>query len=404
MGAVVLRPEKELRVKEGHPWVFKDNIARYQDVIGAGEIVNVLDSEGEFIGKGYINPISSITVRILSWDREEKIDQDFFLRRISSANDARRRIIEARKSLGMGEEEAYRVVYAEADGLPGLVVDRYGDYLVIQILTLGMEIRRDMILKALIEIFNPKGIFEKSNPKSRRPEGLKPVVGVAWGEVPELITIRQDDMTLIADPWKGQKTGFFLDQRENRRALRKFINPGDRVLDCFCYTGAFSMMAAKRGAEVLGVDLAERAVELCYHNARLNGVEDRCSFEVNDAFDKLYDMDRSGERFDVIILDPPAFAKSQDAVRAALRGYREINTRAIRLIREGGILATSSCTQHVGEGTFLNMLAVSARKAGRQIQFLDIRSQPWDHPVAPNCSETRYLKFVICRVLSTTHD
>lgn len=396
---VVLRPEKELRVKDGHPWVFRDNIARFQDVIGAGEIVEVLDSEGEFVAKGYINPISWITVRILSWDKEDEINYDFFLRKISQANEMRRRIIEGRRSLGMEDGEAYRVVYAEADGLPGLIVDRYGDYLVIQILTLGMEIRRDLIIGALVEIFNPKGIFEKSNPKSRLPEGLKPVVGVAWGEVPELITIQQDDLTLLVDPWEGQKTGFFLDQRENRRAFRGYVNPGDRVLDCFCYTGAFSMIAAKRGADVLGLDLSDRAIELCYQNAKLNGVEDRCRFEVDDVFKKLYEMDKDGERFDVIVLDPPAFAKSQDAVKSAIRGYKEINIRAMKLLKSGGILATSSCTQHIGEGTFLNMLGVSARKAKRRAQFLEIRSQPWDHPIAPNCPESRYLKFIICRVI-----
>lgn len=396
---VVLRPEKELRVKEGHPWVFRDNISEFRAVVGAGEIVEVLDSKGEFIAKGYINPISWITVRILTRDREEEIDQEFFIRRIRQAHEARLRVIEGRKEMGMPEEEAYRVVYAEGDGLPGLIVDRYGDYLVIQIMTLGMDIRREMIVKALVEIFNPKGIYEKSNLRSRLPEGLKPVEGVVYGEVPELIEIRQDDLRLLVDPWRGQKTGFFLDQRENRRALRPYIRPGDRVLDCFCYTGAFSMMAAKRGGYVLGVDISERAIKLCYENAKLNRVLDRCRFEVGDVFDKLQELERSGERFDVVILDPPAFAKERETVRAALKGYREINAKAMRILKPGGILATSSCTHHVGESTFLNMLSVASRKAGRRIQFLEIRSHPWDHPISPYCSESRYLKFVICRAI-----
>ncbi len=388
---IKLKPEKERRIREGHPWIFRGDIAEYIGAFAPGDIVEVLDSAGEFLAKGYINPRSKITVRILSRQCDEKIDLPFLVRALQTAKALRTRLA--------GGSSVYRAFFAESDGIPGLIVDRYDEYLVLQLLTLGVDIRRDEILATLIDLYRPKGIFETSNVRGREPEGLEPRNEVVYGEVPPVVEIQLGTIRFLVDIIKGQKTGFFLDQRDNRRRFSAYIRPGDRVLDCFCYTGSFALYATMSGAEVRAIDSSKRAIEISEETARLNGVESHCRFEVGEAFDWLNHSVEAGETFDVVNLDPPAFAKERSSVQYALRGYRAINHLAIRLIAPGGFLMSNSCSQLIEESDFLNVLQSAAHDAGRTIKFLEIRGQAWDHPIAGFFPESRYLKCVIAQIV-----
>ncbi|MDI6823612.1 MAG: class I SAM-dependent rRNA methyltransferase [Bacillota bacterium] len=378
------------RAQEGHPWVFAGEIETIGGDFAPGDLVTVVDHRGRFVGRGFINPASLIRVRLLT-HRDERVGDDFWLARLRAAWELRR---------SFRAESAFRVVFAESDGLPGLVVDRFGPWLVMQTLALGVDVRRDFLVEALGSLTGCTGVFLRNDAPVRELEGLPLESGPAPGTPPDLPTrveVTEGDVHLWVDVAEGQKTGHFLDQRFNRAAAAR-LAPGARVLDAFSYTGGFAIHAARAGArEVLAIEASAWAVGLARENAELNGVADRCRFQEGNAFDLLRTLDQERERFDLVILDPPAFARSREALEGALRGYKEINLRALHLLNPGGYLVTSSCSSHLDPDTFLGVVAGAARDAGRRVLVLEARGQPPDHPVLLGYPESRYLKCLICR-------
>jgi 23S rRNA (cytosine1962-C5)-methyltransferase len=377
----------ERRLLLGHPWVFSNEIASDLGTYEPGSLVDVYTHGGTLIGRGYINPRSLITVRILS-PRREVIDGDFFRTRIATALRRRERLFPGVQS--------YRLVYSEGDLLPGLIVDRYQDHLVLQALTLGMELRTEVICEALDRLLQPQAIIARNDVRIRSLEGLPHEKKVLRGSMQTPIEVWESDIRFRVDPWEGQKTGFYLDQRENRCTLQSLL-AGERVLDAFCYTGAWALHAARAGAqEVVAVDESAKAIHWATDQAKDNGLDQVCQFTAADVFDFLKEADARRDRFDCIILDPPAFVKSRSKVREGLEGYWEINRRALRLLKPGGYLITCSCSYHVDPATFRTMLSRAARAARRTVVLLEMRSQARDHPVLLPLSESAYLK---CAVL-----
>ena len=310
MATVTLRKTRETRVRGGHPWIYASEIEKVDGAFENGDIVDVCDFRGKFIGRGFYNPLSQISLRILTRN-DEICDRAFFARRIQDAWDYRRQLC---------DPDSCRLIYSESDFLPGLVVDKYADVLVLQSLSLGIERIKDMIADLLMEIVRPVGIWERSDVPVRRLEGMEQTTGLLRGEVPDLVEMRENGVIFGVDVKNGQKTGFFLDQKENRAAIAPLC-PGARVLDCFCHNGSFSLHAARYGAErVLGVDISEEALEVARENARKNGL-DNVTFEAHNCFDLLRELTDAGEKFDLVILDPPAFTKNKAALQSALRGY-----------------------------------------------------------------------------------
>ncbi len=380
---IVLNRGAEKRVRAGHPWIFKSQISKIRGNYENGTLVDVFSHRGTFLGRGYLNEQSQIAVRLLS-RRPISIDSDFFRRKMEAA--FRRRQALALKTTG------YRLVHSEGDFLPGLIVDRYGDFLVVQILTLGMETFRDILLENLKELFSPQGIFERSDVKQRTYEGLDEKKGLLWGEVPEAIPFVENGLNFLANVVTGQKTGFFLDQRDNRLLVKK-LSSGRRVLDCFSYNGGFSVAAAVGGAEsVIGVDISEAAAKEAVRHAELNGVASKITPVNANCFDLLKMYDRQGERFDLIILDPPAFAKNKKALAGALRGYKEINLRAMKLLNPGGLLLTASCSHSLSEVQFQQVLSEAAADVRRHLVLRQKGLQAADHPYILNIPESGYLK------------
>jgi 23S rRNA (cytosine1962-C5)-methyltransferase len=383
-----LHKDHERRLLLGHPWVFSNEIASDVKSYEPGSLVDVYTHGGTFVGRGYINPHSLIAVRLLSRQRHT-IDGEFFRRRLEAAWRRRQR--------WYPEAHAYRLVYSEGDLLPGLIVDRYRDTLVLQTLTLGMELRTELICDALETLLQPRAIIARNDVGVRALEGLPLQKTVLRGEVPEPVEVWEGDLRFLVDPWEGQKTGFYLDQRDNRWALRPFLG-GPRVLDAFCYTGAWALHAARAGAgEVIGVDESGKALQWARQQAKDNGVDGACQFVAADAFQYLKEADERRERFDAVVLDPPAFVKSRSKLREGLHGYWEINRRAMRLVKPGGFLISCSCSHHVEPETFRVTLARAARAARRQALLLEMRSQAKDHPILLPLSEAAYLK---CAVLT----
>ncbi len=386
MLVITLAPGREGRLNAGHPWIYRSEIARTEGQDAPGAIAVVRDHRGRFLGQAAANLASQIAARLLS-RAEESIDGAFFERRMREALTRG-----GRSASGPG---ACRVVFGESDGLPGLIVDRYGDLLAIQILTAGMERLRGTILDALRRVLDPRAIYERSDASARRLEGLERRTGFAWGSGETGVWIREGDLDFFADVAAGQKTGFFLDQRDNRLAV-KGLSRGREVLDCFCYSGGFSVSAAGGGAAaVVGVDISPEALSWAERAAARNGLDARCSFLSANAFDQLRALDRDGRRFGLIVLDPPAFTKGRAALAGALRGYNEINLRAMKLLSPGGILATCSCSYHVDAPTFLDMLRAAAADARREFRVLELRTQAADHPILLAAKETQYLKCAI---------
>lgn len=381
---ITLAKGEDRRIRGGHPWVFSNEI---QDIRGErvpGGAAGVYDAGGGFLGSGYYNPNSLIAARILSREREEIDSAAFFRERIARALALRRRLYP--------ELATFRVVHGEGDFLPGLVVDKYGDWLSVQLLTAGMEARRAAVVEALTELMAPKGIIARNDVAVRGLEGLPERVEVLCGEIPESVEVEEHGLRFRVDLKGGQKTGHFLDQKENHLML-KGIAAGKRVLDCFSYSGSWGVHAAAFGAaEVTCVDISERAAALARENATLNGVEGIVRVEVCDAFDRLRSLGHEGRRFGVVVLDPPAFVKSKKALKEAEKGYLTINRRAMELLDEGGYLITCSCSYHMGREPFRELLAQAARQAGRQMRVVEIRSQAPDHPVLLAVPETEYLK------------
>lgn len=387
---VYLKKNEEKRIAAGHPWVYANEVQRIEGEGKNGEIAVVYDYKGNFIGKGFINHLSKILVRIFIRNKNENADRELFVKRIKAA-------VEYREKLGYSN--CYRAVFGEADGLPALIVDKYSDVLSIQILSLGMEKVKDEIISALVEVFNPRGIYERSDAAVRKKEGLPLCKGKIYGNFDPRVTIEENGLKMIADLENGQKTGYFLDQKENRTAIRKY-SKNARVLDCFCNVGGFSLNAAKGGArEVISLDISEKALADVRENARLNGFEDIVKTECGDVFEKLREYKRNGEQFDLVVLDPPAFCKSASDVKNAYKGYKDINISGLKLVKSGGFLVTASCSHYMTASLFEKMLKEASRESGRSVRMVEIKSQAPDHPALLAADETTYLKFYVLHVV-----
>jgi len=387
MAEVYLKRGEENDVYAGHLWIYDNEVARINGEYMPGDIVDVLSLPGFFVGRGYINPRSKILVRILTQDKEP-IDRAFLQKRLAAA-------FNLRKKLGL--DNSYRVVFGEADLLPALIVDKFADCLVIQTLALGIDRMKVDIIEILKEEFNPRCIYERNDVPLREKEGLPQQTGVIFGESPGIVEIEENGVKLLVDIERGQKTGYFLDQRENRAAIEPFVKDAE-VLDCFCHTGGFALHAAKFGAKSIeAVDISADALALAQKNAALNGFENIKYIEAN-VFDLLNEYQKSKRAYDTIILDPPAFCKTKSALPGAYRGYKEINLRAMKLLKPGGFLITCSCSHFMTPELFLKMLNESAVDIKRQARIIEIRYQAKDHPIAVNADESLYLKCVILQV------
>lgn len=386
---VYLRKKISNRVANGHPWIFGNEVEKLEGEAAGGEIADVFTHDKKFSGRGYINPKSQILVRLLTRDRDEKVNEDFFLKKISCC-------WEYRKKLGYVEN--CRLVFGEADSLPQLIIDKFNDYFVIQTLTLGMDVWKPAIVKALNRIFTPKGIYERNDVPVRELEGLPQQKGFLSDPFDTRIVINENGLKFHVDLENGQKTGYFLDQQDNRRAIQHIVKNAD-VLGAFTYTGTFEIHAAFYGAKsVLGIDISESAVQQAMKNAALNGLEHICRFETANAFDVLKQWGKEGRQYDVVMLDPPAFTKSRETIQKAITGYKEINLRGMKLIKPGGFLVTSSCTNLVSAEMFLQIIDMAARDARRKLRQVTFNAQAADHPVIWGLENTQYLKFLIVEV------
>lgn len=394
---VTLKPGREKPVRQRHPWIFSGAIQRFAPSVSNGDIVEIYTSDGKWLARGYCNRVSQIQVRILTWDEEETIDEDFWRRRIETA-------IAGRAALAADPTTTvYRLINAESDYLPGLTVDRYGDYLVMQVGTLAIDQRKAKLAALLLDATGAVGIIERSEAGIRRKEGLNDTEGLLAGEGPDLLTeVHENGFRFAVDLWEGQKSGFYADQRSNRRQVAHYC-AGRRVLNGFSYTGAFGVYALAAGADyVVNVDTSVDALTVGEKNLRRNGFDpDQLSESIaGDLFAILRDWREEGiEPFDLIILDPPKFAQSRANVDRALRGYKDINLLAMQLLKPGGILATFSCSGLVSADLFQKVIFGAAVDAGRSVQILEWRHQDTDHPVAVTFPEGEYLKGLICRVL-----
>lgn len=386
----VLKKSKEKRVYSLHPWIFKSDIDHVEGHYVPGEIVNITNDKGKFLAKGYYNPNSQIALRIMSYHEDEQIDRLLIQERIHDAIDYRRTFADLKSC---------RLIFAESDRLPALIVDAFNDVLVVQCLALGMERFKGDIIDALISEMHPWGIWERNDVPVRKLEGLEMQTGLLYGEVPDRVEIMENGIRFLVDVKEGQKTGYFLDQKENRAAIAPFVK-NQKVLDCFTHTGSFALHAGHYGAsEVTGVDISEYACAFAGENARINNLDNRVRFVTANAFDLLSEQSRRGEKYDTIILDPPAFTKSRGTVDNAIRGYKEINLRAMKMIRTGGYLVSCSCSQHVLPDMFRNMINDAAKDAKVILRQAEFRSQGKDHPILPWAKETEYLKCGIYQVL-----
>ncbi|HJV44612.1 MAG TPA: class I SAM-dependent rRNA methyltransferase [Bacillota bacterium] len=449
MARVILKSNRKKRTEQGHPWVFQSEVESIEGDYQPGDIVELVNHKGKFLAKGYINPQSQIVVRVLSYDQDEEINLEYFKRRVEEAEEYRNRLI--------GEIRSYRAIYGEADFLPGLIVDKFEDILVVQILSLGMELRKDWIKEALLATYHPRGIYLRNDVPVRELEGLSQEKGYWYGEFDTDVCIEENGLKYVVDVKEGQKTGFFFDQRENRAAIAplmkgwgkrsgiclapideidaldpdnpKFTNSvdipamdfhgqpavypvnkngklvtfpywdGATVLECFAHTGSFTLNACKHGAKkVTCLDISEHAIETAKRNIELNGYTDRVEFVVANAFDYLREQVQAGRKWDVVILDPPAFAKSRGAVKSAARGYKDINLHGLRLVNEGGFLVTASCSFHMSPDLFRSTIEEAAIDAGKILRLVYWAGAGKDHPEVFGVDEGHYLKFAIFEV------
>jgi 23S rRNA (cytosine1962-C5)-methyltransferase len=390
---VILRPRRARPFYGRHPWVFAGAIAGVEGAPADGDAVDLISHAGTFVARGLYNSRSKIRVRLYSWDPEIPLDEGFFRARIDSAVHLRESIL----GLG-GPGRACRLIFSESDGLSGCTVDRYDRWLVVQFASLALAQRRDWLVQALVDRLHPEGIELRTERGIGQLEGLEIQDGPIWGRVPEQpIPIDDGGLTFLVHLSEGQKTGFYLDQRDNRRVVAGLAG-GRRVLDAFCYTGGFGLLAARAGAaSVLGLDVSEPALKLARVNAERNQLQG-VSFLQGDVFDQLAALESSRERFGMVILDPPKFARSRNALEEALRGYRRLQTLALRLLEPDGILVTCCCSGVITPDMLEGLLAQLAAEERRDIQILERRGQAPDHPVSVACPETNYLKCLICRV------
>lgn len=380
---VIVTDRGAARLRSGHPWVYRSDLSEAAGE--AGDVVRVTDRRGEFLGWAFYNPDSEISVR-LATRNDEPVDESWFASKVDKA-------LDYRKNLEI-DADAYRLIHGEADGVPGLVVDRYGDYLVLQVGSAAVERRLDWVTGPLLERLAPAGVLARNDATARKREGLDTGSRVLFGEVPESVVVREAEVRYRADLWGGQKTGGFLDQRENHRAAGRYAS--GRVLDVFSYTGGFALHAAQSSEKVEAVDASGPALNAARSNAALNGLENTIIFTRANAFDLLRERSDAGERYDTVILDPPAFAKTKRNINKARRAYKEINLRAMKLLGPGGILITCSCSYHFSRELMEETLRSAAADAGRTIRVREWRGQAADHPEILTVPETRYLK---CAVL-----
>ena len=384
---IFLKKNEEKRLLAGHSWVFANEVARIEGKDKNGALVTVCSFDGRFVGKGYINHASKILTRIFI--RNQETDEgDFYYNRILEC-------WEQRKALGY--ENCCRVVFGEADNLPALIVDKYAEVLVIQCRSLGIHQRKKIIVDALVRIFNPKGIYERSDVSVRAKEGLPLEKGILYGEVPDAVIIEENSLKMSVDVKNGQKTGYFLDQKENRFTLRRYAKNGT-VLDCFCNSGGFSLNAALTAKEVTAVDVSELALANVRTNAELNGLTNIHTVQA-DVFELLRQEKSAGKKYDVVVLDPPAFCKSANEVKDAYRGYKDINILGMKLVKSGGYLTTCSCSHYMTFPLFEKMLGEAAKESGRRVRVIEMKTQAPDHPALLNEDETQYLKFFVLQVL-----
>ena len=457
--SVILQRNRRKRLEQGHPWIYKNEIEKIEGEPAPGSLVEVMDHRGRFLAVGYFNPASQIKVRVVSYKSIETMDTSFFIERFEECLKHRDRFV---------SEDAYRFVYGEADFLPGLIVDRFGAVLVVQILTLGMDQCRDAITEALVKVLNPIGIYERSDVAIRELEGLEQVKGPLFGNPPRYVTISENGLKVKVDIEQGQKTGYFFDERENRASIQPLMTgwgrrsgitlqeqpieghgttlvpvnqngkevtfpywDGATVLECFSHTGSFTLHACQYGAKkVTCLDISEHAIDSAKQNVELNGFQDRVEFVVADAFDYLRSQVKGleerhergiskdkakgnadtsvpmtaggGRTSDVVILDPPAFAKTKSAVKGAVRGYKDINLHGMKLVNEGGYLVTASCSYHMRPDLFLETIQDAAKDAGKILRLIEWRTAGKDHPQILGVEEGHYLKFAIFEVRSKT--
>ena len=386
---VYLRKKISGRVMEGHPWIFSNEVDRVEGAVNGGEVVTVFSHDNKFVGSGYINPKSQIMVRLLTRIKSDVINEDFFYNRILECWKYRQSI---------GYTENCRLVFGEADSLPQLIIDKFNDYFVIQTLALGMDLWKPAIVKALQTIFHPKGIYERNDVPVREVEGMEQQKGFLGAPFDTRIVINENGLKFNVDIENGQKTGYFLDQQDNRKAIQHIVKNAE-VLGAFTYTGTFEIHAAHYGAKsVVGLDISENAVQQANRNAELNGLEKICRFQTANAFDVLKQWTKEGKQYDVVMLDPPAFTKSRETIQKAITGYKEINLRGIKLLKPGGFLVTSSCTSLVNPELFLQIIDMAAKDARRKLRQVCFQTQSPDHPVIRNIENTQYLKFLIVQV------
>lgn len=374
------------RVRDGHLWIYRSDVIEAGGA-SAGSVVSIKDARANFVGQALFSDASEITLRVLT-QTQETIDREWWRRRI-------------RRAAGRREDlktvtDAYRLVYSEGDLLPSLIIDLYGDVVVLQTLSQGTEAIKPLLVELLVEEFAPRAIVERNDVNVRKLEGLDLLAGTLYGPEPEELEIVSHGVRFVVSPLAGQKTGAFLDQRENRVAARNFAF--GRGLDCFTFNGGFALNLATVCESVIGIDVSGEAIAQAQRNAKLNGAEN-VEFREANVFDALREMETAGERFDAIVLDPPAFAKNRASVKGAMRGYKEINLRALRLLTAGGVLVSCTCSYHMSEEMFLGVIASAANDAHRRLQLVEKRMQASDHPVLFGVPETYYLKCVIARVI-----
>lgn len=389
MKKIYLKRKISPRVANGHPWIFANEVDLADDEITGGDVVEVYTHDKKFIGKGYANPKSQIVVRLLTRNKLTEINEQFFLDEILKCWHYRKKL---------GYEENCRLVFGEADSLPQLIIDKFNDYFVIQTLALGIDMWKPAIVKALNTIFQLKGIYERNDVPVRELEGMDQQKNFLSASFDTNIIINENGLKFYVDIENGQKTGYFLDQQDNRKAISRIVKDAD-VLGAFTYTGTFEIHAAHYGAKsVLGLDISANAVQQANKNAELNKVQDRCRFETANAFDVLKQWAKEGRKYDVVMLDPPAFTKSRETIQKAITGYKEINLRGMKLVKPGGFLVTSSCTNLVNPDLFLQIIDMAAKDARRKIRQVVFQTQSADHPVIPGMDNTHYLKFLIIQV------
>lgn len=384
---VFLKKNEEKDFINGKTWIYANEVYKIEGKDKNGSLATVRSFDGKFIGKGYINHLSKILVRLFIFS--DQLDtEELFLSRIKYADEMRKKYL---------NEQSYRVIFSENDYLPGLIVDKYNDVLSVQFLTLGMNLKKDVIVKCLDEYFNPKAIVERSDQEIRKKEGLEPFKGVIYGEKIETVQILENGLKVEVSLLDGQKTGYFLDQKLNRLSVRRYAK-NKVCLDCFCNAGGFALNLAVAGAKkVYALDVSKQALKDVENNAKLNGLTNVETVEC-DVFEKLREYKRDGKTFDLIVLDPPAFCKSVNEVQNAYKGYKDVNILAMKLLKRGGILVSSSCTHFITQALFRKMLSESSKNAGRKVKLLEERIQTLDHPSLLSEEEASYLKFFVLQV------